>query len=677
MKSGLYYKLAADGIKKNKKLYIPYILSSTGMIMMFYILSFLSSSPEISRYKGGGSITQILGLGCYVIAIFAGIFLFYTNSFLMKKRKKEFGLYNILGLAKKNISKIIIIENVIIYVISLAGGLFLGAVFSKWAELTVIRIMHGEAENTFKFTAPPFIKATVLFAVIFVVLILRSLKSVKISTPAELLKSVSTGEKTPKANLLTGVIGFLILGGAYWFSVTVKSPISAFLGFFFAVVAVIIATYLIFISGSVMICGILKKNKKYYYKTKHFISVSQMSFRMKRSGAGLASICILSTMVLVMMAATSSLYFGTEDSLNNRYPYEIETVVTYNSEESLLNSKEKIGNEVLSYTEKNGINITDSIDISYSVVTGLITDEYIELDPQKAENSINYGNLCSFCFFTLDDYNRITGKNLTLNGNEVYTYCYRGDIDKENTINFGNKLKLTKKGNIEKFFIPGGAAVNIADCCLVIVKGFDVLSPLDTLADFNGDKLFTYNHQFAFNSDCSEETKINCIEELGDIILKITAKNENVLSVRTDSLAANKKDFYGTFGGMFFIGIILSVIFMFATVMIIYYKQISEGYEDVQRYEIMQKVGMTKKEIKKSINSQMLTVFFAPLALSVCHLAASFPATRKILLMFNLNNTATILITTGITVIVFAIFYTIVYKVTSNEYYKIVSKSNN
>ncbi len=671
MKKGFYLKFALDGIKKNKKLSVPYIISSVGMVMMFYIISFLSCSKTVSELKGGSNISEFLNLGSFVIAVFSLIFLFYTNSFFMKQRKKEFGLYNILGLSKPNIGKIIILENLLTYTVSVIGGLFFGIILSKACELAVTNIMHGEITQAFNFTAKPFINSALIFAFIYFVLTVHSLRSIKHTNPSELLKSQNTGEKVPKAKIVPGIIGFIILGGAYCFAITVKSPISALLWFFVAVIAVIVATYLIFVSGSVLICSALKKNKKYYYKTNHFVSVSQMMFRMKRSGVGLASICILATMVLVMMASSSSLYFGSEEALTGRYPFDLETTVTCGSYKTLNENKNEIKKLTDNYLKKENVNITGGIFTDYTAVTGLMSEKYIELDPVKAENSLDFKNLCTFCFFTEDDYNRLTGEKLNLKNDEVYINCYRKDISGEKTLNFCNSLKLNIKGEIEKFFVPGGAAVNIADCCLCVIKDYGVLKPFENLKDFSGKKVLVYNTEIGYNTDASEEKQIACCD---GIATELKNKINDDIVIRTDSLALNRNDFYGTFGGIFFLGIMLSLIFMFATVMIIYYKQITEGYEDANRFDVMQKVGMTKKEIKKSINSQMLTVFFLPLLFSVFHLSASFPAIRKILMLFNLTNTNIILLTTVITVAVFAVFYTVVYKITSNEYYKIVSK---
>ena len=323
MKTGFYPKLAWSGIRKNSRLYTPYILTCTGMVMMFYIISFLYNSEAVRTMRGGGTISVTMGLGQGVIGIFALIFLFYTNSFLIRRRKKEFGLYNVLGMGKRNIARILACETVITAVISIAAGLVCGIALSKLAELCLINIMLGSVSFSFSVSLDSIIVSVVLFAAIFLLVFLNDLRQIRFSNPAELLRGESTGEKPPKANWAVGIIGAVVLAAAYYIAVSIKEPLSAMLWFFVAVIMVIAATYMLFIAGSVVMCRALQKKKSYYYKANHFVSVSSMVFRMKRNGAGLASICILATMVLVMISSTTCLYFGVEDSLSQRYPTDL------------------------------------------------------------------------------------------------------------------------------------------------------------------------------------------------------------------------------------------------------------------------------------------------------------------------------------------------------------------
>ena len=323
MRFGFYLKLALSGIRNNKKTYVPYILTGIGMVMMYYIVAFLSCSSSVTSMHGGGVVREFLSLGSNVIALFALILLFYTNSFLMKRRKKEFGLYNILGMGKNNLSRVFIWETLIISAVSIIGGLGCGILFSKAVELLIGRMLGSNVSFRFEILQRPISKAFIIFAVIFILILINSLRQIYFSKPIELIHSESVGEKPPKGNWFIALIGAGLLFAAYYISVTISDPVSAVVLFFVAVLMVIIATYLLFIAGSVVFCRLLQKNKAYYYKTNHFISISSLVYRMKRNGAGLASICILSTMVLVMISSTFCLYIGGEENLRNRYPIDI------------------------------------------------------------------------------------------------------------------------------------------------------------------------------------------------------------------------------------------------------------------------------------------------------------------------------------------------------------------
>ena len=334
MRAGFYPYLAISAIGKNKRFYLPYILTCTGMIMMNYIIAFLTFSDSLSGMIGGEQIKTMLNLGCYVIGTFSVIFLFYTNSFLIKKRKKELGLYNILGMGKKNIGLIIFWETVIIGVVAMLAGLAGGIIFSKLAELIAVNMLKGGIDYTFTISLKAISETAVLFTSIFVLVFLNSIRQVHTANPVELINSVNVGEKPPKSNWAVGLLGAVILAAAYYIAVTIKNPIATILWFFVAVIMVIVATNMLFISGSVQMCKILKKNKGYYYKANHFVSVSSMAYRMKRNGAGLAQICILATMVLVMVTGSACLYFGAEDSLESRYPQDIGISIKYRSSDS-------------------------------------------------------------------------------------------------------------------------------------------------------------------------------------------------------------------------------------------------------------------------------------------------------------------------------------------------------
>ena len=671
----LFLRLAANGIKKNRKLYIPYILSFIGTVMMFYIIHSLSYSPLLSKMSGGSSIEQVLGLGKFVIAVFSALFLFYTNSFLTKRRNKEFGLYNILGMDKKGIAKIIFFESVIISLIGLVLGLVFGIAFSKLAELGLINAIGGEIDYKITVASEGIIFTVEIYAIIFLILLIKSLLQVKRLKPLQLLHSESTGEKPPKANWLFAVIGVILLGTAYGISVSIKSPLAALVSFFIAVIMVIVATYLLFISGSVALCKLLQKNKKYYYKKNHFVSVSSMAFRMKRNGAGLASICILATMVLVMFSSTTSLYFGAEDSLKARFPMDSEIQVMFNTVDEM--NEENTETIIKHYEEvfnENNFVPSKKLSYNYCEISGLLKDNILKVEIDDNQFIVDFNKTRNVYFVSLSEYNKLSNKNLTLKENEIYIKPYRCKYSQKDII-IGD-LKLMVKGKIEDFTQIGNASTTVNPSLFVVVKDFSVLKPLDIYKYKESETtLLTHYFYYGYNANVSDEKLSDIFNKLRNSVDNITLQ-DGINGYSAGCIALERADFITTYGGMFFLGIILSGLFIFAAAMIIYYKQVSEGFEDKSRFEIMQKVGMTKKDIKKSINSQILTVFFAPLIFAGLHLAFAFPLIWKLLMLFNLRNMWFVVMIDVISFVIFAIIYAVIYKLTARAYYTIVADSD-
>lgn len=677
MKAGFYPKLAFDGIRKNKQMYLPYILTCIGMVAMYYIIVFLEYTDTLSYLPGADTACSMIGIGGRVIAVFAGIFLFYTNSFLIRRRKKEFGLYNILGMGKRNIGLILFWESLIISVLSLLIGLTAGIAFSKLAELGLVNIMQGNVTYTLTISFESVQMTVTVFGIIFILLFFNTLRQVRFSSAISLIRSENVGEKPPKGNWFIGILGILILGAAYFIAVSIESPVSALMAFFAAVIMVIIGTYLIMIAGSVLFCRILQKRKKYYYKANHFVSVSSMTYRMKRNGAGLASICILATMVLVMISSTAALYFGSEDSLNKRYPRDINMYFQFDTPKDL--SDNNIGilkNDILKIADKHNIRTEHLIDYRCASIAGLIEGNTIETDVTKIGefSPDTYSDVFQFYIIPLKDYNSAMGTRETLEKNQALIYTYRADYT-ESKISFNGGATFHIKKQLDSFFDNGDSATNILPTMAIIVPDLDsAIKGIDKRADYNGNKMLYLSWTYNFDTNTKKAKQTALFKELKNTFRDFEINEErNYTSSYFENRELKRADYYGTFGGMFYLGIILSIVFIFATVLIIYYKQISEGYEDQSRFDIMQKVGMTNKEIRKSINSQLLTVFFLPLIGAGLHLAFAFPIIRKLLLLFNLNNVMLFAITTVISFLVFALFYTIVYRVTSNAYYKIVS----
>ena len=676
MKMSFYPKLAWTGIEKNKRLYKPYIFTCIGMLMMYYIMGFLTDSSVLVQLKGGDIIQQVLRLGSGVIAVFAMIFLFYTNSFLVRRRKKEFGLYNILGMGKQNIARILIWETLIIFAITFLAGSFAGIVLSKLAELALINIMNGEVTYSFTISVVAIKNALLWFAMIFFLILLNTLRQIHTSNPVALLRSENSGEKPPKANWVLGIAGAILLGFAYYIAVSIEEPVSALMWFFVAVIMVIIATYLLFIAGSVVFCRMLQKKKNYYYKSEHFVSVSSMVYRMKRNGAGLASICILITMVLVMIASTTCLYIGGEESLRVRYPRNIEVDIGVQFLEELQTENiDRFREKVLENTEEYQQEQRNVLEYVTASFAGYLENGFIEMDITKLTDFSmdTYDRVVQAYFISLDDYNRITGMEEQLGEDEALVYSYGMSYNEERIAVNGGRVYQVKKV-VDEFIGTGNAAMSILPSIYIVVPDLDAAAePLLDLYDYNGNRMVQLHWYYGFDMDAEYEEQILLFDQIYENCRNLSIESETGLSYSCGAVARERDEFFAMYGGLFFLGIMLSVVFVFAAVLIIYYKQISEGYEDQSRFEIMQKVGMTKKEIRKCINSQMLTVFYLPLVAAGIHLAFAFPIIEKLLQLFCLMNTTLLIITTIVCVLVFALFYMLVYRMTSNAYYTIVS----
>ena len=681
MKLGFYPRLAWNGIGKNKRLFVPYILATAGTAAVFYILFFLASSNFFDNMRGGSSTKMVLSFGVFVIVAFALLFLFYCNSFLVRRRYKEFGLYSILGMNKHNISRILAWETLFTALLSLLGGVFIGVLLSKLAEMAMLKVLGGTADYALHISLPAIEYMLLYFGGIFLLIFLNSVVRIRRLSASELVKSENYGEKPAKANPILGGLGVLVLGVAYYLAVSIEQPLQALTVFFIAVLMVIAATYLIFIAGSVVMCRLLQKNKRYYYKPEHFVSVSSMAYRMKRNGAGLASICILATMVLVMISSTSCLYFGGEESLHARYPRDIVTCA------DIL-----IGDEYAdAETEIEALRSSISAAIAGRPVSNVMDYRSFSLDAVVEQGHVmtndsalsefglvSASKVASFLFIPLSDYNRAAGAHEILGDGEVLVHASRTSIDFD-TLDIDGTVQLTVKRELDEMpLISGSSAASVLPTITVIVPGLDelALKLADAENPFGGPAFNYTSWNYCFDTPLKDDDYASLYLDVMSALRDKNIEDEHMgfYSYSVESLEYNRSDFAGTFGGLFFLGVILSLVFGCAAVLIIYYKQLSEGYEDAGRFEIMQKVGMTKQEIRRSINSQLLTVFFLPLLFAGLHLCFAFPFIRKILYMFSFYNTSFLIWTTVISFLVFALLYALVYKKTSNTYYKIVSK---
>lgn len=510
---------------------------------------------------------------------------------------------------------------------------------------------------------------------------MNSLRQISLSNPIALLRSENTGEKPPKANWLLGILGVIILVAAYYTAVTIESPVTALAIFFVAVCMVIIATYLLFIAGSVIFCRLLQKNKRYYYKANHFVSVSSMVYRMKRNGAGLASICILLTMVLVMLSSTAALYIGTEDVMNTRYPRDINMKLTlqeseYLNEETLHVFRERVQGILDEYNgEKENI-----VDYYMGYTNGIFSNGEF-MNDEEAMKDFNYETASEAVLLniiSLSDYNRIMGEDQLLLENEVLIYPFRTEYT-ASTFQMNGGEEYQVKEVVEDWIYNGNSAMTIIPSIFVIVPEFEAFTaPMQGIVDSKGNHVMSFQWLYGFDLNLLAEEQVDVYNKIRESNWMRGLEYEDIIySGEVESLEEGRNGFYTLFGGLFYIGILLSIVFLFAAVLIIYYKQVSEGYEDQSRFEIMQKVGMTKKDIRRSINSQMLTVFFLPLLMAGVHLCFAFPVIRDILYLFNLWNTEILVRTSAVCFAIFGLFYAIVYRITSNSYFKIVSGARN
>ncbi len=661
MNKGFFPKLAAENIRKNGKIYLPYILTCILTIAVFYIIKSLSLNPGLEKMIGAQTLMYTMSLGSWVTALFAFIFLFYTNSFLLKRRKKEFGIFNILGMEKRHLAKTMAWESLYVALIGLGGGLLVGIALDKAMFLVITKVIGAEVSLGF-FISPEAIKTTVLFfAAVFFLIFLNAVRQIHVSNPIDLIREGRAGEKEPKTKWLIAILGFTCVGIGYYMALTVENPIASILTFFVAVLLVIIGTYMLFTAGSIALLKLLRKNKKYYYKTKHFISVSGMIYRMKQNAVGLANICVLSTMVLVMISSTSSMMLGMEDIIHTRYPNDF---VVYSDEGSRERSQETF-DKVRALQQEKGLHVTHELQYTYLAFSSIQDGDTFQVS--RSGSLMMMDSITNLIFVPLSDYNAAMGTNKTLEQGEILLYSNRKSFDHPVLRVFDKEYTVKEK--LDTFIGNGIIAANVANSQFIVVRDMDEVNDLyrkqkEALTDIANQCRYFYG----FDTDANKEEQQEFYTAMMDLL------SENGFEGSAESRFDARTSFIGLYGGLFFIGIFLGTLFIMATVLIIYYKQISEGYDDKERFEIMQKVGMSHDEVKSSIRSQVLTVFFLPLIVAGIHVVAAFPLISKILALLNLMNTGLYIACTGVCFLVFTTMYVLIYLLTAKTYYKIVSR---
>lgn len=663
MSSKIYGKLAITNLKNNRKTYVPYILMAVLSVMMYYIVGGMAQGNNgLSK-----NVKMIMGYMNGLLMIFSVIFLFYTNSFLIKRRKREIGIYNILGMGKGHIAKMLAIEAVITAFISIFGGILLGIVFGKLMYLVLGKLLHYDISVKVTVEIPVLEKTFVFFVAIFVLVLLYNLLQIRIVSPVELLHGSDQGEREPKTKWLLAIVGAILLGTGYYIAQTTGNPLDAMTKFFFAVVCVVLGTYGLFIAGSIAVLKMLKKNKKYYYQAKHFTAVSGMVYRMKQNAVGLANICILSTMVLIMVSTTVCLYVGMNDIISVRYPRECEVTICRTNAQT----EEKVYTIIEEIIRKNNTKAENERIYHSGELTGYLDGNKMILDPDKYYSDKMSS---SVVLIPLADYNRLEEKNETLNDGEVLLFSTQTKIYGQNEI-YLDDTKFNVKKELDKSQLDEKNNDKDIPITYMIMKDEEqILNILkqtyekSTQNDETKASLMAMTYYEAFDMKGSNELKKNVEQQIR------TALSEQVPETfcSCSGRQINKDSFYELYGSLFFMGMYLGFMFLMVTVLIIYYKQISEGYDDKGRYKIMQQVGMDKQEVKKSIRSQVLMIFFLPLIMAIIHVAAAFKVITKLLAMFSMTNITLFIECTIATIIVFAVIYCIVFMVTEREYYRIV-----
>lgn len=666
MNKGMYTKLAITNIKNNRQFYFPYLLTGIITVAMFYIMCALESNPGIQSMPGAKDLGLILRLGIGVIGIFAVIFLFYTNSFIIKRRKKELGIYNILGMEKRHIAKILSKEAFFTAIIAIGGGLVTGVLFHKLACMLLYRMIGFNGGITFSFSKKGVMITAILFAIVYLLTYIYDLFQVQLANPIELLQSGNKGEREPKTKAIMAVLGVLCLGTGYFIAITTKNPIKALTLFFVAVILVIIGTYLLFTAGSIALLKILRRNKGYYYQTKHFTSVSGMIYRMKQNAVGLANICILSTMVLVAVSTTVSLYVGIEDIMKERYPNEINISAYYDTGAP---AEDSIAPIVEKSVKESGRKIRHEEDYLELYFAAIKDQGQYSLDKEKVKTAGD--RVSGFVVLTREDCKKKYNEEIPeLAENEVALFTIKKtDMDTLVLENRSYHVKEIKQfQNTEDF-------ETIADIMdeyyYVIVNDVQDMERLWQLQkDIYQENSSSISRQVRLDIDGDSEQKKECFENIKTALGPEQAKARILIDSRQSSL----DEFYQIYGGFLFLGLFLGILFLMITVLIIFYKQISEGYDDKERFSIMEKVGMSNDEVKATIRSQVRTVFFLPILMAAVHVGMAFPMIKRLLSLFGLSNTALFAGCMAGTILVFALIYLLVFLKTSKTYYKIVGE---
>ena len=672
MHKGIFSRLAKQNIRNNKSTYIPYMITCIFCIAMIYMMEFLRDCPTLDQaVRQADEVRMIVFTGEIVVEIFCIIFLIYSNSFLMKRRQKEIGLYNILGLERNHIGIVMFLETIITSIGSLAGGIAVGIIGSKLALLLLLKLLHIPSVLGFYISVKGIFTCLFMFGIVFLMILFLNLAKIHLSRPVELLRGNNTGEKEPAAKWLMALIGFICLGAGYYLAVTTESPIKAITIFLLAVILVMAGTYLLFTAGSIVILKFLRRRKSFYYRTGNFISISGMLYRMKQNAIGLASICILSTGVLLMISMTVSIYFGMNDIMLNRYPYDVDMSVTSISEEECQTAIEAFEKTIAD----NKVPVEKSVEEIYLDIVCSKNGDQILIKP--ANTIRNSDSVLVLSLLNQAEYERLTGISANLNDGEIFAW-YPSTVQKDSVT--VDETEFTVKKWLDKNPLTCGEDAVSDNAVLVVTdedfKKFDEMRTEMYKGVSSAPAGEDLTLHLGLDITGSETDKIDFGTPVMEVV-KDLKKNGGLSEnswITSGIRQQEYESYYADNGSLLFIGIFLGSLFLMGTAMIIYYKQISEGYEDQKRFEIMQKVGLSRREVRSSVRRQILMVFFLPLLMAMLHITMAFPMIRRMLLLFGMTNTKLFIGCTAGTVLIFAVVYGLIYLMTARSYYHIVER---
>ena len=672
MHKGIFSRLAKQNIRNNKTTYIPYMITCIFCIAMIYMMEFLRDCPTLDQaVRQADEVRMIVFTGEIVVEIFCIIFLIYSNSFLMKRRQKEIGLYNILGLERNHIGIVMFLETIITSIGSLAGGIAAGIIGSKLALLLLLKLLHIPSVLGFYISVKGIFTCLFMFGIIFLMILFLNLAKIHLSRPVELLRGNNTGEKEPVAKWLMALIGFICLGAGYYLAVTTESPIKAITIFLLAVILVMAGTYLLFTAGSIVILKFLRRRKSFYYRTGNFISISGMLYRMKQNAIGLASICILSTGVLLMISMTVSIYFGMNDIMLNRYPYDVDMSVTSISEDECQTAIEAFEKAIAD----NKVPVEKSVEEIYLDIVCSKNGDQILIKP--ANTIRNSDSVLVLSLLNQAEYERLTGISANLNDGEIFAW-YPSAVQKDSVT--VDETEFTVKKWLDKNPLTCGEDAVSDNAVLVVTdedfKKFDEMRTEMYKGVSSAPAGEDLTLHLGLDITGSETDKIDFGTPVMEVV-KDLKKNGGLSEnswITSGIRQQEYESYYADNGSLLFIGIFLGSLFLMGTAMIIYYKQISEGYEDQKRFEIMQKVGLSRREVRSSVRRQILMVFFLPLLMAMLHITMAFPMIRRMLLLFGMTNTKLFIGCTAGTVLIFAVVYGLIYLMTARSYYHIIER---